>query len=258
MALDPDTAACADLVRRGDPDRFLAAMAAPVAARAVLFPLYAFNLEVARAPWASAEPMIAEMRLQWWRDVADDIGRGKPPQHSEVATPLAQAVPADLAGFLDELTAARRWDIYETSFSDGAAFDRYIDRTAGALMWVAARALGQADESVVRDAAYASGVANWLRAVPDLAARGREPLQDGSDAGVRALAANALERLRRARANRRAVSRAAAPALLAAWQAGPVLTQAMREPGRVADGTLGQSEAGKRLSLMLRSAVGLW
>jgi len=36
--------ACADLVRRGDPDRVLATMAAPMAARAVLFPPYAFNL----------------------------------------------------------------------------------------------------------------------------------------------------------------------------------------------------------------------
>ncbi|MFN5827641.1 MAG: phytoene synthase, partial [Rhodobacterales bacterium] len=35
-------AACAALVQRGDPDRFMAVMAAPVAARARLFPLYAF------------------------------------------------------------------------------------------------------------------------------------------------------------------------------------------------------------------------
>ena len=40
--------ACAELVRQGDPDRFLATMAAPPEARAKLFPLYAFNLEVAR------------------------------------------------------------------------------------------------------------------------------------------------------------------------------------------------------------------
>ena len=35
-------------------------MAAPVAARRVLFPLYAFNVEVARAPWVTQEAMIAE------------------------------------------------------------------------------------------------------------------------------------------------------------------------------------------------------
>ena len=38
MSLD----ACAEIVQRGDPDRFAAVMAAPTAARARLFPLYAF------------------------------------------------------------------------------------------------------------------------------------------------------------------------------------------------------------------------
>ena len=58
---DADIAACAALVARGDPPRFRAAMAAPVAMRRLLFPLYAFNLEVARAPWVTQEPMIALM-----------------------------------------------------------------------------------------------------------------------------------------------------------------------------------------------------
>ena len=51
-------------------------MAAPVEARRVLFPLYAFNVEVARAPWVTSEPMIGEMRLQWWRDALEEIARG--------------------------------------------------------------------------------------------------------------------------------------------------------------------------------------
>ena len=71
-------AACAGLVERGDPDRFLAVMAAPPAARARLFPLYAFNLEVARAPWVTQEPMIAEMRLQWWRDAVEMLAGDGP------------------------------------------------------------------------------------------------------------------------------------------------------------------------------------
>ena len=76
--------ACAALVERGDPDRFAATMAAPVAARAQLWPLYAFNLEVARAPWVTKEPMIAEMRLQWWRDVVAE----PTPRAHDVAGPL--------------------------------------------------------------------------------------------------------------------------------------------------------------------------
>ena len=79
MALDDDIAACARLVARGDLPRFRATMAAPVELRRMLFPLYAFNLEVARAPWVTAEPMIALMRLQWWRDALGEIGGGRRP-----------------------------------------------------------------------------------------------------------------------------------------------------------------------------------
>ncbi|MDZ4135714.1 MAG: squalene/phytoene synthase family protein, partial [Paracoccaceae bacterium] len=60
--------ACADLLERGDPDRFAAILAAPPSARGALLAIHATNLEIARAPWASSEPMLAEMRLQWWQD----------------------------------------------------------------------------------------------------------------------------------------------------------------------------------------------
>ncbi|MCA3454148.1 MAG: squalene/phytoene synthase family protein, partial [Rhodobacter sp.] len=87
-------AACAALVQRGDPDRFMAVMAAPVAARAPLLVLYAFNLEVARAPWVTQEAMIAEMRLQWWRDTVAAMAGPGPVRAHEVATPLAEVVRA--------------------------------------------------------------------------------------------------------------------------------------------------------------------
>ena len=48
-----DWQACADLVRAGDPDRFAAAMLAPVAKRGPLMALHAFALEIARAPWVT-------------------------------------------------------------------------------------------------------------------------------------------------------------------------------------------------------------
>ena len=258
MGFDPDLRACAELVQMGDPDRFLAAMAAPVGARPVLFALYAFNLEVARAPWVTQEPMLAEMRLQWWRDAVAEIVAGNVPPKHPVTNALGGVMDADRAAELDKVIAVRYWDIYKDPFEDMAHFERYIDQSAGTLMWVGARMLGPADEAVVRGFAYASGVANWLRAVPGLAARGRIPLLDGRPEGVQALARDALARLARARRARRAVSRAAAPALLAGWQAEPVLTQALRDPGRVAAGALGQSGARRRLSLMARAATGRW
>ena len=67
----------ADEVRRGDPDRWRAAMLAPAAARPGLFALYAFNLEVARAPWVASEPALAAIRLAWWREAVDEIYDGR-------------------------------------------------------------------------------------------------------------------------------------------------------------------------------------
>ncbi len=229
--------ACAALVDRGDPVRFRAAMAAPVAARRILFPLYAFNVEVTRAPWVTQEPMIAEMRLQWWRDALEEIADGKARKH-EVVDALVDVLDKDACDTLDKLIAARRWDCYKDAFEDDAHLDDYIDATAGGLMWTSARLLGVASEPVVRDFAYASGVAGLLRAVPELEARGRIPLLDGSHAGVTALAQGALARWKRAKSARNMVSKKAAPALLVGFEARPILQQAIATPARVAAGDL--------------------
>lgn len=250
--------ACAELVERGDPDRFMATMAAPPEARAVLFPLYAFNLEVARAPWVASEPMIAEMRLQFWRDVVEEIGQGKPPRAHEVVEPLAQAIQPENAAPLDELIAARRWDIYRDAFEDEAHFDRYIDATAGNLAWVAARALGAADEAetAIRDMAWGGAVAGFLRAVPELEARGRVPLLDGRPEGVKALADRALTRFRQGKAAQSTIPAAARPALYTFWQAEPILKTALANPLCVADGALAVSEFARRARLLLVSLTG--
>ena len=51
--------AVAALVERGDPERWRSAMTAPPRGAAGLMALYAFNLEIARAPWVASEPMLA-------------------------------------------------------------------------------------------------------------------------------------------------------------------------------------------------------
>ncbi|QFT59720.1 Squalene/phytoene synthase [Sulfitobacter sp. THAF37] len=258
MGFGDDLNASAALVERGDPPRFRAAMAAPVAARRVLFPLYAFNIEVARAPWVTQESMIAEMRLQWWRDVCEEIAQGGPVRRHEVATPLAEAITADDARLLDELVAARRWDIYRDPFEDAAHFARYMDQTSGNLTWVAARRLGQADEAVVRDAAYGAGIAAWLRAIPELETAGRVPLLDGTTEGVRALARGAQERLARARANRGAVSKPARAALWHVGQADAILRAATADPAAVADARLPDPEPRDQRRLAWRALTGRW
>ncbi len=253
-----DLNACADLVRRADPDRFMAAMAAPVAARRVLFPIYAFNVEVARAPWVTQESMIAEMRLQWWRDALAEIKAGGAVRRHEVVTPLSEVLDAAGVDLLDRLIVARRWDIYRDPFEGEAHFHEYLDHTAGNLMLAAARALGEAPETVIRDAGVAHGLANWLRAIPALEQSGRIPLPDGRPDTVRALAEEGLRRLRRARAARAEVSPEARPALLPLWQVSSVLSRAVAAPGLVAEGAIEPSPIRSRLTLIYRAATGRW
>ncbi|WP_164659140.1 squalene/phytoene synthase family protein [Tropicibacter sp. Alg240-R139] len=258
MEFDADLNACAALVEKADPERFRAAMAAPVAARAVLFPLYALNVEVTRAPWVTQEPMIAEMRLQWWRDALQEIADGGPVRRHEVVTPLAGVLSPHLAAILDEYVSVRRWDVYKDPFEDGGHFDRYITCSSGNLMVAAAQALGPAEGEVVQDFAYAVGIAGWLRAIPELEARGRIPLLDGTPNAVRTLAERALDRLVKARTNRWAVSAPARAALLAGWQAESVLKRAIANPGSVAAGDLALGEVSTRLHLAWVAASGRW
>ncbi|EBA17873.1 hypothetical protein RSK20926_19082 [Roseobacter sp. SK209-2-6] len=258
MQFDADLTACAELVQQGDPDRFLATMAAPVEARPLLFALYAFNLEMSRAPWASQESMIAEMRLQWWRDTGAEIAQGGPVRRHHIATPLARRLDPSLATCIDAMAEARRWDIYRDPFEDAADLDRYIDATSGNLMWMAAAALGEADESTVRSFAYGAGLAGWFRAIPELVAQKRVPLLDGTSEGVRTLAKKGLSKIKAAHRHRGKVSRPASAAMLPGWQAQAILKQVVENPDRVAEGALGTSEFRRRSSLLWASSTGRW
>lgn len=244
---------CAALVERGDPDRFLAVMAAPPAARARLFPLYAFNLEVARAPWVTQEPLVAEMRLQWWRDVVENAAAGAARAH-EVAEPLhllirEAGLPPDI---LDRMVVARRWDCWREPFGDVAALETYLEDTAAGLMWLAALALGApaAAGAAVRAYGRAAGMAGFLAAAPELQARGRHPLPEGTS--VEDLARLGLDWLAAARAGRGTVPKAVRPALLAGWQApGMLRRMAAGEPAQL-------SEFSRRGGLLWQAATGRW
>ena len=251
-------AACAEITQRGDPTRFRFAMAAPVAARRVLFPLYAFNIEVSRAPWVTEEAMIAEMRLQWWRDALQEIAEGAKVRAHEVTTPLAEVLSPGDARALDALVAARRWDIYKDPFEDAGHFQEYLISTTGRLMAVAARVLAPeaSSEKAAEDAGYALGLANWFLAIPDLEARGRLPLVDGRPDAIKALASEALSRL--ARARKAGTPRAAAPAFFPASSAQGILLSALKDPSKVGRGTLEPSPASARARALWCSLTGRW
>ncbi len=247
--------ACAALVARADPDRWAAVLAAPVRARAAMIVLFAYNIEISRAPWASAQDLIAQMRLQWWRDVLLEAT----PRAHEVASPLHDLLAQGRVdrAVLDAMAAARTWEIYSEPFLTQDDFEDYINATSGGLVWACAQALGAGAgaEGAARAYGRALGVANFLRAAPELTARGRRPLLGDSDEAIAALARNALQSWDLARSKRRDLG-AAWPAALPCVQAGAILKMASRQPHLVRQGGLHLAPMQARARLIWASITG--
>lgn len=68
-----------DLVRDADRERFLGALFAPEPQRRGLLALLAFDHELARTRSVTREPMLARIRLEWWREAMGEAsGTGRP------------------------------------------------------------------------------------------------------------------------------------------------------------------------------------
>lgn len=169
-----DTETLEDLVRRVDPDRWLATrFIADPAARADVIALYGLNYELARVAGGVSNALMGEIRLTWWREAMEEIAAGKPPRKH----PNVEALAA--SGFdpnaLAVLADARFVDLDEGPLKDEAAVLAYIDGTAGALAVLAARRLDpSADPHAVKGAARAWGLAGLWR----LKQAGRSRLPD--------------------------------------------------------------------------------
>jgi phytoene synthase len=166
---------CEAAVRRHDPDRYFATLFAPAALRPHLFALYAFNYEIARVGEAVREPMMGEIRLQWWREAVESARDGRPREH-EVARALAQmfasaVLPLEL---FDAMIEARRNDLDPSPFADLPSLEAYADATSGNVMRLGARILGAGEryDGLAREAGIAYALAGLLQAIPYHAARG--------------------------------------------------------------------------------------
>ena len=177
-----------DHVRQADPDRFFCSLFAPSGLRERLWLLYAFNHELARAREVASEPMLALIRLTWWREVVEGVRK----QH-EIATPLHQALEA---GWFARTDLARLIDARETEAEPGIpdfdAFMTYARGTAGLLARIAGKVLG-VDDVAIEDLGTAYGISGILRAAPFLARTGRNLLPgDGTSQEKIIAAARAL------------------------------------------------------------------
>lgn len=159
MSLSEDLGYCAEQVRQGDPDRFATAMLAPMPTRGWLLSLYAFNLELARLREAVREPMLGEIRLQWWRDAIGECFDGTPRRH-QVVHPLASLISE--VGLPKEPFLAmidfRARDLDTLPPADEGELTAYVESTGGALGELTLRISGQgSDEATTTEVGRALG-----------------------------------------------------------------------------------------------------
>ncbi len=174
MRIEESLAACEETVRRFDPDRYFASLFAPAQCRSLLFALYAFNYEVARLGECSREPMLAAVRLQWWREAVEQARDGKPRAHPAaigLAELFTRAAPPP--ALFETLLEAREFDLVPDAFPDTAALESYCDATSSGLIRIAAHVLGgrARSELFLQHAGIAYAVAGLLRALPFHSAR---------------------------------------------------------------------------------------
>lgn len=100
-----------------------------------LFALYAFHAELAKVPELVSEPLMGQIRYQWWRDCVEEIYSGETVRAHEVSTPLAEMVAqSGLSRFrLDRIIDGRERDLDPTPFTDIDGATDYSDATSGAL-----------------------------------------------------------------------------------------------------------------------------
>lgn len=174
---DQSMISCLDNVRQMDHDRYLTALLAPAEARGKLIALYAFNAEIARVREMVSEPMLGQIRLQWWREALEGIAQGEVRGH-EAAMGLAEAFGAeelDVAG-LTALIDARERDLDDEPFADMTALNKYCSQTSSSLMRLAARALSPQEatkDEIIDNAGIGYALTGLLRALPVHASQGR-------------------------------------------------------------------------------------
>ena len=233
-------------------------MAAPIIVRPTLFAIYAFNLEIARAPWLTSEAIIAEMRLQWWHDALEEIATGGSVRRHQVVTPLSTILSPTLARDLQRSVTARRWDVYNEPFCNDESFKIYIEETSSPVLAAAAHSLGAVEDEVISNFAYAMGLAKFFLAVPKLISAGRQPLLASHAEYLVEITKVGLDRLKEARDKRSSVSKKAGYAFLSGWETGSILRRAKSHPKEILTGLQLSYRPLSILGLSVRTFTGLW
>ena len=156
-------------VALADPDRMRAARLAEPDMRDRLFALYAFHAELAKVPELVSEPMLGQIRYQWWRECLDEIYGSGPVRKHEVSTPLAEMVEqSGVSRFLlERIIDGRERDLDPRPFASIVEATEYADATSGALLNAALAVIGEDGRNAAGRAWGLTGLARGYRYYAD-------------------------------------------------------------------------------------------
>jgi phytoene synthase len=135
----PEQSYCADEARRHDWDRFICTLFAPGGAREPLFSLIAFNSELARTRDVVSQPLLGQIRLQWWRDALAAIYGEMPPSAATATHPILVPLGKAIAEYrlerslFDAMIDARSDELDEGGLTGAVDVLDYLLSSAGNL-----------------------------------------------------------------------------------------------------------------------------
>ena len=230
MLYDDDIEFCASLLKESDPSRFRSIMAAPEKLRPYYFVIFALNVEVSKAPYLTKEPLIAEIRLQWWLDVLDEIIGEKAVRKHAVATPLSKCIGKSHARELKKFVLARKWDIHFNGFDSLTELKKYLYETTGILFQVAAGRNVVTKDKYFHDACMAIALANYLTATPELKKSGKLPFAGLSSIEIGDQCRIAMANLKTAKSHMENFTERERWVLFTGWKSEKILTKIFRNP----------------------------
>lgn len=154
-----------EALKKADPDRFRAALMSDAQGRADLLILYAFHYELSKVPDVTSEPMLGQIRYEWWREAIDEIYSGKEVRRHEISTPLSEMLRrTEVPRFwVDRLIDGRARDLDPQPFADVNVAIDYARQTSGQLIQIAVKVLGGAPDEAMLSSGEAWGLTGLAR-----------------------------------------------------------------------------------------------
>lgn len=138
-----------------DPDRRLALAYVPADARPALEALWRLDVTLGAVVARAREPMVARIRLAWWREALERLDAAPPPAEPVLEAIAAHVLPAGISGA--ELAAMEEgWSILlDPGPLDATARQNYARRRGGLLFLYSARLLDSAEAVEAQGARWA-------------------------------------------------------------------------------------------------------